>query len=280
MVVPEALVYGLVLLSALAHAAWNAVVKHSTDAFLQLAMIRSVGLLTGLLLASQLPLPEAESLGFLLGGACCQYAYFFLLTRSYRALDYSTAYPIARGVTPLLVTGAALFFLDESLRPLQLTGVLLVSCGILALLLKDRRVSGTGILLSLATGIAIAGYTTLGAAGVRTVSHPLSFVAWLEILSGAGILLSVLLTQPVQGFAFARANILRGSTSGVIASGGFAVALWATSVMPVAAVAATRESSILFASVISVCVLKERLSVRRWIAALIIFTGIGALALA
>ncbi|WP_308367258.1 MULTISPECIES: DMT family transporter [unclassified Microbulbifer] len=280
MVVPESIVYGLVLLSALAHAVWNAVVKHSAEGFLQLAMIRSIGLLLGALLATQLPLPGPEALGLLLGGAAFQYLYFFLLTRSYRALDYSTAYPVARGVTPLLVATAALLFLDESLRPLQLTGVLLVTSGIFALIMKELRVSRSGILLSLGTGVAITGYTTFGAAGVRAVDNPLSFVAWLEIFSGLGILLAVLVTQPLRGFAFARANLVRGSASGLLATGGFAVALWATSVMPVAAVAATRESSILFASLISVFVLNERFSLRRLIAALIIFTGISALALA
>lgn len=280
MVVPESLVYGLVLLSALAHATWNAVVKHSAEAFLQLAMIRSVGLLLGAFLALHLPPPDPAALGYLAGGALFQYLYFFLLTRSYRVLDYGTAYPIARGVTPLLVATAALLFLDESLRPLQLTGVLLVTCGIFALIMKELRVSRSGILLSLGTGVAITGYTTLGAAGVRAVANPLSFVAWLEILSGSGILLAVLCTQPVRGFTFARANLLRGSASGLLASGGFAVALWATSIMPVAAVAATRETSILFASVISVYALDERFSPRRMIAALIIFAGIGALALA
>jgi drug/metabolite transporter (DMT)-like permease len=280
LVVPESLVYGLVLLSALAHAIWNAVVKHSAEGFLQLAMIRSVGLLLGALLASQLPLPDPASLGFLLGGAAFQYLYFFLLIRSYRALDYGTAYPIARGITPLLVAMAALLFLDESLQPLQLTGVLLVTCGIFSLIMKELRVSSAGILLSLSTGVAITGYTTFGAAGVRAVANPLSFVAWLEILSGLGILLTVLVTQPLRGFAFARSNLLRGSASGILATGGFAVALWACSVMPVAAVAATRESSVLFASMISVFVLNESFSTRRLIAALIIFCGIGALALA
>lgn len=280
MVVPESLVYGLVLLSALAHAAWNAVVKHSSEAFLQLAMIRSVGLLLGALLATQLPMPGPEAVGFLIGGAIFQYLYFFLLTQSYRELDYGTAYPIARGVTPLLVAMAALLFLDESLQPLQLTGVLLVTCGIFAFIMREMNVSGRGILLSLATGVAITGYTTFGAAGVRSVENPLSFVAWLEIMSGTGILLAVLVTQPLRGFAFARANLLRGSTSGLLASGGFAAALWATSVMPVAAVAAVRETSILFASLISVYVLQEQFSLHRLIAALIIFCGIGALALA
>jgi len=267
-------------LSALAHAVWNAVVKHSGESFLQLAMIRSVGLLFGALLATQLPLPAPGALGYLIGGALFQYLYFFLLTRSYRALDYGTAYPIARGVTPMLVATAALLFLDESLQPLQLTGVLLVTCGIFALIMKELRVSRGGIVLCVGTGVAITGYTTLGAAGVRAVENPLSFVAWLEILSGSGILLAVLLTQPARGLSFARANLLRSSASGMLASGAFAVALWATSVMPVAAVVATRETSILFASVISVFALNERFSPRRLIAALIIFSGIGALALA
>ncbi|MCK7596859.1 DMT family transporter [Microbulbifer sp. CAU 1566] len=255
-------------------------VKHSEEGFLQLAMIRSVGLLVGAALATQLPLPSKNALPFLLGGALFQYLYFFLLSRSYRALDYGTAYPIARGVTPLMVASAALLFLDETLQPLQITGVLLVTCGIFALIMKELRVSRSGILYSLGTGIAITGYTTLGAAGVRSVPNPLSFVAWLEILSGGGVIFAVLLTRPLKGLAFARTHFVRSSFSGVLASGGFGIALWATSMMPVAAVAATREVSILFASVISVLLLNERFSVRRMVAALIIFCGIGTLALA
>ncbi|MCQ3830348.1 EamA family transporter [Microbulbifer elongatus] len=255
-------------------------VKHSEEGFLQLAMIRSVGLLVGAALATQLPLPGQKALGFLIGGACFQYLYFFLLSRSYRALDYGTAYPIARGVTPLMVATAALLFLDESLQPLQLTGILLVTCGIFALIMKELRVSRLGILYSVGTGVAITGYTTLGAAGVRSVGNPLSYVAWLEILSGGGIILAVLLTRPLKGLAFARANLWRSSLSGVLATSGFGIALWATSMMPVAAVAATREVSILFASLISVFLLNERFSLRRVFAALIIFCGIGTLAIA
>nr|WP_275078275.1 DMT family transporter [Microbulbifer mangrovi] len=268
------------MLSALAHAVWNAVVKHSEEGFLQLAMIRSVGLLVGAALATQLPLPGKAALGFLLGGAFFQYLYFFLLARSYKALDYGTAYPIARGITPLMVATAALLFLDESLQPLQLTGILLVTCGIFALVMKELKVGRLGILYSVGTGIAITGYTTIGAAGVRSVANPLSYVAWLEILSGGGIILAVFLTRPLKGFAFARANFLRSSLSGMLATGGFGIALWATSMMPVAAVAATREVSILFASIISVVLLNERFSRQRIVAALIIFCGIGTLAFA
>lgn len=280
MVISETFLFALVLLSALAHAVWNAVVKHSEEGFLQLAMIRSVGLLVGAALATQLPLPGKAALGFLLGGAFFQYLYFFLLSRSYKALDYGTAYPIARGVTPLMVATAALLFLDESLEPLQLTGILLVTCGIFGLVMKELKVGRMGILYSVGTGIAITGYTTIGAAGVRSVANPLSYVAWLEILSGGGIILAVFLTRPLKGFAFARANFLRSSLSGMLATGGFGIALWATSMMPVAAVAATREVSILFASIISVVLLNERFSRQRIVAALIIFCGIGTLAFA
>ncbi|MFD1216618.1 DMT family transporter [Microbulbifer celer] len=280
MEITESLLFILVLLSALAHAIWNAVVKHSDESFLQLAMIRSVGLLAGAALATQVPLPGMQALPYLLGGAVFQYLYFFLLSRSYQALDYGTAYPIARGVTPLMVASAALVFLDESLQTLQIIGVLLITCGIFSLILKELNVGTRGVLYSLGTGIAITGYTTLGAGGVRSATEPLSFVAWLEILSGGGIILSVLVTRPLKGLAFARKNLLRSSLSGVLATMGFGIALWATSMMPVAAVAATRECSILFASAISVFLMKERFSPQRVLGALIIFCGIGTLALA
>jgi drug/metabolite transporter (DMT)-like permease len=59
--------------------------------------------------------------------------------------------------------------------------------------------------------------------------------------------------------------------TGSIAS--YGLALWAMTKAPVATVAALRETAILFALVISVLVLKEKASVWRYLAGIIIALG-------
>ena len=52
------LLYGLVLLSAVAHAAWNALVKSAGDRLLMMGAIRLVGLTYGLVMLPFVPWPS------------------------------------------------------------------------------------------------------------------------------------------------------------------------------------------------------------------------------
>ncbi|MDX0413550.1 EamA family transporter [Sinorhizobium medicae] len=65
----------------------------------------------------------------------------------------------------------------------------------------------------------------------------------------------------------------RGLIGGAGSIGSYGLALWAMTKAPVATVAALRETAILFAVVISVVFLKERVSAWRIIAACIIALG-------
>src|SRR5689334_13004287 len=96
--------YALVLLTAVTHAGWNAIVKSSADHLLMLAAIRSVGLVFGAAVVGFVPLPHAESWPFLLGAAAVHYVYYGFLLRAYRAGDLNQVYPLARGTAPLIVT--------------------------------------------------------------------------------------------------------------------------------------------------------------------------------
>jgi drug/metabolite transporter (DMT)-like permease len=57
------------------------------------------------------------------------------------------------------------------------------------------------------------------------------------------------------------------------------IAIWAMTVAPIAIVAALRETSVLFAAVISVVVLKEQLRPARVVAALMIVAGMALIRL-
>ncbi|HEU4850921.1 MAG TPA: hypothetical protein VFT37_02070, partial [Telluria sp.] len=92
--------YAAVLIAALAHAAWNAVLKNSSDRALMLSSIRLVGLVVGTGVAAFVAPPSAESLPYLAGAAAIHYAYFALMIGSYRVGDMNQVYPIARGIAP------------------------------------------------------------------------------------------------------------------------------------------------------------------------------------
>jgi drug/metabolite transporter (DMT)-like permease len=67
---------------------------------------------------------------------------------------------------------------------------------------------------------------------------------------------------------------------GVTTLGSYGIALWAMTLAPVAAIAALRETSILFATVIAAVVLRERISAARLSAAALVACGAVAMRLA
>ena len=69
---------------------------------------------------------------FLAGGLCyaASFATFLLALRRFEVL---TVYPIFTGLAYATVSVAAVVFLNESLGPLRLTGILLVGTGVILL---------------------------------------------------------------------------------------------------------------------------------------------------
>ena len=128
-----AILYGLVLLSAIAHAVWNAMMKSSGDRMLTLAALRFAGLVLGLCALPFVAWPAAESWKWLALTALVQFVYYVLLVRSYGAGDMSAVYPLARGLAPVLTTLAAALLIGETLRAGQVAAVALISLGIMAL---------------------------------------------------------------------------------------------------------------------------------------------------
>lgn len=95
------LLYGIVLLSAVGHAVWNALLKNSTDRLIMMVAIRTVGLLYGLIVLSVVGWPATASLPWLLAAALAMWVYQGLLIQGYQAGDLSFVYP-NRGKAPPL----------------------------------------------------------------------------------------------------------------------------------------------------------------------------------
>jgi drug/metabolite transporter (DMT)-like permease len=142
--------YALVLLSAVAHAAWNALVKRAGDRLLMMGAIRLVGLAYGLAMLPFVPRPSAVTLVWLAFAMVAVFAYYGLLIQSYRIGDMSLVYPIARGSAPILLTLIAFLVIDERLTPPQIAAVTLTSAGIL-MLVVGKGGNQIAIALAIAT---------------------------------------------------------------------------------------------------------------------------------
>jgi drug/metabolite transporter (DMT)-like permease len=252
---PESL-YGLVLLAAAAHAIWNALVKRAADALLMMAAIRLVGLVFGLAVVPFLPWPD-ESTWVLLALACtATFAYYGLLIRCYQIGDLSLVYPVARGSAPLILALIAFFAIDEELAATQIAGIILISVGILTLVIGkggDRRAVG----YALATGISIATYSFLGGLGVRSSASVFGFQAWLEILTGIGMLAFAMIRRPGKVQAFVETSGGIGLIAGALSVAGYLAFLTAAKVLPLAPIAALRECGLIFGAIIGAVVFKE-----------------------
>jgi uncharacterized membrane protein len=181
------LLYGIVLLSAVGHASWNALLKRTSDRLVMMVAIRIVGLFYGFILLWYAGTPSIESLKWVTATVVAMWVYQGMLVQGYHAGDLSFIYPLARGLAPVLLTGFAFLLIDETISVPQLWGVICISLGILTLSLLGH---GSRLALIYATliGTSVAAYSLLGGAGVRLSGNLFGFSAALEIVSGMGVL--------------------------------------------------------------------------------------------
>jgi drug/metabolite transporter (DMT)-like permease len=272
-----AVLYGLVILSALAHPAWNAMVKASDDRLLAMVAIRAVGLVLGLAALPFVDWPAAPAWKWLALTALMQFGYYALLIRSYTIGDMSVVYPLARGLAPVLATLVAFLAIGEALNAAQLGAVLLISLGIMVLSFG----SGAGraaVGYALATGVSVAAYSFTSGMGVRSGGTVLGFQACLEIVNGVVMVGVALLTRPRAAVAYVREQGVRGAMAGLVSVLGFLAYLAAVQRLPLGPVTALRETSVIFGAVIGTLVLKEGFGPRRIAAATMVMIGIALLA--
>lgn len=266
-------VFGLVLFAALLHAGWNAIVKGAPDKLATTILVAASAAAISALALPFLAQPARESWPFLAASTVLQVGYYLLVARAYRAADMSQAYPLMRGTAPLIVALVSRFWLGEHLSAAAVAGIALICAGVLSLALGARGTSSQGVRAALVNAVVIAGYTLIDGAGVRASGAPVAYTLWLNLLSGTPLLAWVLATRGRIFLPYARSHLPLGVIGGFATLTSYGLALWAMTHAPVAVIAALRETSILFATGIAVFVLRERPSVSRILAALLIAAG-------
>ncbi len=266
--------FALALGAAVLHAGWNVLLARARD--VRAATIVALGL-SVLLFAPVAALTwdlEAAAVPWIAASAVFQLAYIVLLATAYGRSDVSLVYPVSRGVAPVLVLagGAAA---GSALGGWAALGVILVGTGVVLVRGVRGTVDTRGLLLALAIAATIAGYTLVDKQGIEHASP----VVYLEL-----VLLPVALAT--FGWHLARGEGARlraeaGLVTLAIAVGSFgayALVLAALSLAPAAAVAAVRETSILFAVALAAVVLRERVGALRIVGAVLVVAGVALVA--
>ena len=131
-----------ILLGALLHATWNALIRAGSDKMLNtLLIVAGAGLVTACFLPF-VPAPAPASWPYLAASIVIHVVYFYFVAISYRGAELSFVYPIMRGAAPAVSAVAVVFVLNESPSPLGWAGVLIV-CSSIALLAADSWRTGT-----------------------------------------------------------------------------------------------------------------------------------------
>ncbi|WP_310630891.1 EamA family transporter [Paraburkholderia sp.] len=265
----------LVLLSALMHASWNAFLHLSHDRVWLLGMFSVPYVIVSAIAVCVLPLPDAASWPYIAASAVLELAYCFTLVRAYRSGDFGQIYPIARGLSPLLISAGALVFAHEELHPLAATGVVLVSLGIMSLAFRrGMRFSGESVPYALLTGLFIAVYSIVDGLGARAAGNGLSYIMWVYLLWNVPQFLIVCKMRGGAAQMFtSKAAVARGMLAGVLALVAYCFVIEAFRFLPIAMVSALRELSSIFAVLIGWLFMKEQLTARRMIACALVTCG-------
>jgi drug/metabolite transporter (DMT)-like permease len=274
----DAPVFVTVLTAAFLHAGWNAVVKVGLDRFSSVLLLSIVQSGLALALLAFFPPPAAVAWPWLVASALLHSGYKLVLIRAYAHGDLSQVYPLARGTAPLLVALVGAVLLGEMIGPTKVLAVLLIALGVVLLSLKGGTDLGAipakALAYALGTAVFTASYTLVDGIGARLSGTASGFTLWMFV--GDGLIMAACARAARGPAAFARLapGWRSGLAAGAMSLGSYWIAIWAFTRAPIALVAALRETSVLFAMLIAVLVLRERAGRWRWAAAGLIASGV------
>jgi drug/metabolite transporter (DMT)-like permease len=274
-------VLGLVLFSALMHAAWNTVIKTGGDGLLMFAVVKAPTMVIAVLVLAMVGPPSMASVPYAIGSAVGFTAYCFLLVWAYRVGDLSFVYPVARGSAPLGVALLSGLLLGEHLSGPGLVGILIISAGIAALAYHPQTFARhiPDLLRAASVGLCIAIYTLFDGVGARISDNVLGYTAMTSFLAGIPLMIIAFFLRGREMVGFLRHEWKSGILGGVMMFAAYAIVLYAMTLTQLTQVAALRETSVIFAAVIGTLILKESLGVKRIFAATIVAGGIILVAL-
>lgn len=273
-------IVALVLLAGLLHALWNAMAKGITSQSTSFALINAGIAVVSWIALPFVGIPRAAAWPFVAASVACHVGYELFLMGSYRRANFSRAYPIARGVAPLLVSLGGLVFANEHLGLKGIGGIVLIVVGVISLayVRNASKLDRVGVDWALATGAAIAVYTVVDGIGVRRSHDALRYAVVLFALQSTVWVITVLLRRGWR-WSDQPATISIGLLAGVLSLIAYTVVLYAQTRAPLGIVSALRETGVVWAAVIGVVFFKEGKARAIMVPAFVVVAGIALVSL-
>jgi drug/metabolite transporter (DMT)-like permease len=270
------LVFAAVILAAALHAAWNAIVKGGLDKRTSMGAVVLGHVPLATMALPFVPIPANPSLPFLVAGIVLHFGYQLFLMHSYRLGELTQVYPIARGSAPLIVALISVTVLGVHLTQLEIYAIMVIGAGLISLGLvrhTDGHRNLQAASLALVTGAFIASYSIVDGLGARLAGTSLGFYAWLAIGNGIVMAVYLAIASPATLRAIPAVGKLTFAIGGGASFIAYALVTWAFTQAPIALVTALRETSIVFALLIGIVFLKERLDLAKVFATLMTLLG-------
>lgn len=256
---------GVVVLTGLMHATWNAVVKGGPDNWASAGLVMGTTAIIAGLAAPFLPLPSAAAWPWLIYSGIVHTAYQAVLVYAYRIGDLGRVYPIARGTAPALVALSSVPLLGEDLGAAVYLGIAVIVLGLMSLALEPARrysqLHGRSFVFAVLTGVSIAAYSMIDAVGIRIATGAgdgaLSYIVWVFIFGSAPFSAYILIARRRALPRYLGRSGLVCLAAGFIALTGYALVLWSYGHGATAPIAALRESGVIFAALIGSLLFRE-----------------------
>jgi drug/metabolite transporter (DMT)-like permease len=271
-----------VLGAGLLHAGWNALVKSAPggDPMLDTASVVAGSCICALVVLPFVSLPDPAAWKFIAASSTIHFAYYVTLAHAYRTGDLSFAYPLMRGTAPLLVAVLGIVLLHELPTAHAMLGIVFICAGIVSIAFVRREQHPRAAALWAFTNAAIiAGYTLVDGTGARVSGNAGAYVTWLIFLEGLPFLAWIGARRGAPALRCLCRDWRRGLLGGACSLGAYAIVRCAMTRAPVAAIAALRETSVLFAALIGAVWLKEGFGAMRFAGAASVVVGVAALKL-
>ncbi len=271
------IVFIIVLFSAVLHAIWNSMASKYKDKNVSIPAIVYGHVPACIIAIIFLPSPSIESFPYIILSALIHQGYQNFLLTAYQTGKFTTVYPIARGFGPLVATIISIIFLGVYLKAFTILSILLISTGVILIGLFSKSVLKNNKILytSLSTGVFIGIYSVVDGQGARLSGSAISYMSWVFIFSA--------LFFPFILHIRKQKNILKKTLTegkfvfwigGTFSYFAYVITVWAFTKAPIPMVSALRESSIIFAILISYFYLKDKINLYKIASILLIFLGV------
>ena len=267
-------IFILILVSALCHAVWSAIIKSSKNPLSLMGITSVLEVTIFLPLTFTVPFPTLEVWYFLIATVIIHVFYRLNVIYSYRYGDLSYIYPISRGSSCLFVAIISILFLSSDISVAGFVGILIVCIGLFLISYsKNLSFNFRGFALAISTAILITAYTLVDGVGVRLSENGFSYIYWLFTLNGIPLLIIGLISK--DGLRKRETYTFRsGIAAGVFATSSYAIVVWSMKFIEIAYVSSIREISIVFAAIIGMLFLFEKNAKSRIIPSILIVSGI------